>query len=352
MRRLLLLGAGPAHLQVLRAFAAEGLPGVEVALASPSAHVIVASMLSAHVAGELLLAECSVPLAPLAERAGVRVLQGAVAALDPAARSVTLADGRSLGYDALSLEPGRAIDRDAVAGAREHALFLRPLEAFAALWERMRELAETRSMCVVVIGAGGEAAELALALHQRLGERSRISLVTGGGPVMPDAGEGLRRRMAQALRGAAIAVLADRCSAITAEHVWLEGGTRVACDAAVIATDGTAPAWLRSSGLALDAQDRVATGPTLQCPAHPEVFAVDAAVALDAGEALALNLRRFLAGGALAPWAPPVRRLHFVASGPQRAIVAWGESSLEGRWAGRWKARRERAFLASFGTPR
>ncbi len=351
MRRLLLLGAGPAHLQVLRALAAEALPGVEVTLAGPAARVIAAPMLPAHVAGEVSLDDCSVPLAPLAERASVRVLQGTVAALDPAARRVTLADGRSLGYDALSLEPGRVGDRDAIPGAREHGLFLRPLDAFAALWERMRALAETRPMCVVVIGAGVEAAEIALAMHQRLGDRSRISLVTGGGPPLADAGESVRRRLGQALRRDAIAVLADRCSTITAEHVLLDGGARVASDAAVVAIEGIAPAWLRDSGLALDAQGGVATGPTLQCAAHPEVFAVGETVAAEAGGAMALNLRRFLAGGALEPWAPPARRLRFVASGPQRAIVAWGDWSLEGRWAGRWKARRERAWRASFGTP-
>lgn len=352
MKRLLLLGGGPAHLQVLRALSAEALPGVEVTFASPAARVIHAPMLPGHVAGDAGIDECSVPLAPLAERAGVSWLQAGVSGLDPRSRTVTLADGRSLPYDALSLEPGATIDRDAIPGAREHGLFVRPVDAFATLWERMRALAETRSLCVVVIGAGREAAEMALAMHQRLGDRSRISLVTGGGPAASDECESVRRRIAAVLRRGAVTVLEDGCSAVTAEHVLLASGTRVACDAAVIATAAIAPTWLRASGLALDAGGGVATGPTLQCAAHPEVFAVGEAAAAEAGEALALNLRRFLAGGALAPWSPPVRRLRFVASGSLRAIVTWGEWSLEGRWVGRWKARRERAFLQSFtGSP-
>ncbi len=352
MKRLLLLGGGPAHLQVLRALSAEALPGVEVTLASPAARMIHAPMLPGHVAGDAGLDECSVPLAPLVERAGVSWVQGGVAELDPRSRTVTLADGRSLPYDALSLEPGATIDRDAIPGAREHGLFLRPLDAFATLWERMRALAETRSLCVVVIGAGREAAEMALAMHQRLGDRSRISLVTGGGPAASDECESVRRRIAGALRRGAVTVLEDGCSAVTAEHVLLASGTRVACDAAVIATATIAPTWLQSSGLALDAGGGVATGPTLQCAAHPEVFAIGEADAAEAGEALALNLRRFLAGGALEPWAPRSRHLRFIACGGARAIVAWGDASLEGRWAWGWKKRRERAFLESFtGSP-
>lgn len=342
MKRLLLLGAGPTHLPLLRALAAEALPGVEVALVASGPRAVCAGMLAAHVAGELTLDQCSVALAPLAERAGVRLLQTAATGIDSAARSVVLADGRRLPYDALSLDLAATMERDAVAGAREHGLFLRPAEAFAPLWPRMLDLAESRPMCVVVVGADVAGVEMALALQQRLGERSRVSLVSGGA-LLPGRAEALRQRVLRALRRARITLLEDECVEITARHAVLGRGTRVACDAALMALPERAPPWLGASGLALDEQGFVATGATLQSRSHPEVFA--AGTDARAAAALALNLRRFLAGGALLPWAAPARRLELIHSGERRAIAAWGDWAVEGRWAWRCKRRRERAFV-------
>ena len=88
MKRLLLLGAGAAHLQVLHAFATEALPGVELSVVAAARAA--RALLAGFVAGHYTLAQCSVPLAPLAERAGARLLQASAAiAIDLAARSVS-----------------------------------------------------------------------------------------------------------------------------------------------------------------------------------------------------------------------------------------------------------------------
>jgi NADH dehydrogenase FAD-containing subunit len=346
LKRLLLLGSGRAHLQVLHDFAAEALPGVEVTLAAPSARFLHAGMLPGFVAGHYTLAQCGVALAPIAERAGARLLQAAVAGLDLAGRGVTLADGRALPYDALSLDTEAATDRDAIPGAREHGLFLRPAEAFVSLWESMRELAERQPMCVVVVGGGVAGVEMALALHHRLGDRSRVSLVTGGGPVLPSHSGTMRQRVLRALKRRNVTLLEDACAEVSAGHLMLGGGTRVACDAAVMALAPCAPPWLRDAGLALDESGFVATGPTLQSRSHPEVFSAGDAPPR-AGAALALNLRRFLAGGQLQPWTAPPRSLQLLACGEQHAIAGWGAWSAEGRWAWRWKDRIDRGLLAA-----
>jgi NADH dehydrogenase FAD-containing subunit len=123
-----------------------------------------------------------------------------------------------------------------------------------------------------------------------------------------------------------------------------------------------APAWLQGSGLALDERGFVATGPTLQSTSHTDVLAAgDVATRMDAshpksgvyavraGPALALNLRRALAGGELMPHRPQPRTLNLLSCGDRRAIASWGLWSAEGRWVWRWKDRIDRAFIARFG---
>ena len=68
------------------------LPGVELSVVAPrrALHRAPAGRLRGW---HYTLAQCSVPLAPLAERAGARLLQASAVACDLAARSVSLADG-------------------------------------------------------------------------------------------------------------------------------------------------------------------------------------------------------------------------------------------------------------------
>jgi NADH dehydrogenase FAD-containing subunit len=65
-----------------------------------------------------------------------------------------------------------------------------------------------------------------------------------------------------------------------------------------------------------------------------------------AGPPLALNLRRFLAGGALQPYRPQPRALNLLSCGARYAIAAWGPWSAEGRWVWWWKDRIDRGFVA------
>jgi NADH dehydrogenase FAD-containing subunit len=211
------------------------------------------------------------------------------------------------------------------------------------------------------VGAGAGGVELALALQYRLGERARLSLVTGGTPPLPNHPAPVRRRALRALKRIGVTVFEDSCAAIEAGHVLLGGGARLTCDAPVLAIGASAPKWLAGSGLLLDEQGFIATGSTLQSASHPHVFAAgDVASRSDAprprsgvyavrsGPPLALNLRRFVAGGALAPHLPRRNALNLLSCGERHAIASWGSWSAEGRWVWWWKDRIDRGFVRRF----
>jgi pyridine nucleotide-disulfide oxidoreductase family protein len=361
LKRLLLLGGGHAHVHVLQAFAAGPVPGAQVTLVSPFARQMYSGMVPGLVAGHYEVDDCVIPLQPLAQRAGVVWIESSAAAVDVARREATLADGKVLGYDVLSLDTGPVMDRDLIEGAREHALFVRPIEHFVRLWDSLRALAEQRALHVAVVGGGAAGVELALAMQHRFGESARVSLVTGGAAPLSSYRARVQQRVALTLRRERITVLEDSCARIDAEGITLGRGTRLACDAPVLALGASAPAWLSRSGLALDDHGFVATGQTLQSVSHPEVFAAgdvatrsDRAVpksgvyAVRAGPALALNLRRRLAGGALEPHLPSARSLNLLACGRRDAIASWGGWSAQGPWVWWWKDRIDRAFIERY----
>jgi selenide,water dikinase len=362
MKRLLLLGGGHAHVQVLAALAEERLPSATVTLLTPHARALYSGMVPGLVAGHYAEDDCTIPLRPLAGRAGAAWVEAAAEAIDTARRVVRTRDAE-FAYDTLSIDTGAVMSRDTIPGAREHGLFVRPIEQFVRLWAGLEALAAQRALSVVVLGGGAAGAELAMAMRHRLGDRARLSLVTGPTPLLPGHPPGVRARALRALKRRAITVLEDRCTAVAADHVLLGSGARLQCDAPVLAIGASAPPWLATSGLALDAQGFVATGPTLQSTSHPEVFAAgDVATRADvahprsgvyavrAGPPLALNLRRFVAGGTLQVYRPQRRSLNLLSCGDRSAIASWGPLAAEGRWVWRWKDRIDRAFIARFAT--
>ena len=366
-KRLLLLGGGHAQVHVLQALAREPMVGTQVALITPFARQLYSGMVPGLVAGHYRAEQCAIALQPLAAAARVHFIEGAAVALDVAARRVTLADGRIAPYDVLSLDTGAVMDRDQLPGAREHGLFVRPIEHFVHLLDGLLDLASRRVLDIVVIGGGAAGIELALALQHRLGgrgeERARVALVTGGPDPLAGYAPGVMQRAARVLASHKITVFRDSCTALEPGAVVLGSGARLACDAPVLATGAQAPPWLAGSGLALDERGFVCTGPTLQSTSHAEVFAAgDVATRTDAphaksgvyavraGPALALNLRRFIGGGTLEPHTPQRRTLNLISCGERRAIVSWGDWSAQGRWAWWWKDRIDRGFVARYSS--
>ncbi len=368
MKRVLLLGGGHAHVHVLQALASQPLPGAEVCLVTPFARQMYSGMVPGLVAGHYTAEQCAIPLTDLARAARVRLLIGSAAQLDAAQRRVQLAGGEALDYDLLSLDTGSVMDRDRIPGAREHGLFVRPIEHFVRLLDPLLALATQRVLDVVVVGAGAAGVELALALQHRMAghgdERVRVALVTGGPPPLFGYPQAVIDRGRRELARRRITVFHDSCARIETGALHLAGGARLACDAPLIVTGADGPPYLQGSGLQLDERGFVLTGATLQTLSHPEVLAAgDVATRSDAphprsgvyavraGPALAVNLRLQLAGQPLLPHQPQRRTLNLLSCGDRRAIASWGGWSAQGRWAWWWKDRIDRGFIKRYAGP-
>ena len=370
LKHLVLLGAGHAHVHVLHSLAQNRPADLAITLIAPHPRQLYSGMVPGFVAGHYTLDDCMIPLDGLLERCGARHVQGSAAGLDADARTVTLASGDTLAYDWLSLNTGPVMDREKIEaqmpGAREHALFVRPIEAFGQLWPRVAAMARQQKIHLAVVGAGSAGLELAMAAAHALAgpsftPGSRVTLVSGGQAPGASYPAGVQRRITRALQHLRIEVLPDTCVGMDAGGLRLGNGRYLACDVPLLALGAQAPAWLSGSGLALDEAGFVAVNAFQQSTSHPAVFAAgDVASRVDspharsgvyavrAGPPLLANLRAAWQGQPLKPYPPQRRTLNLLSCGGRHAIAVWGGFSIEGDWVWRWKDRIDRRFVASY----
>ena len=341
MKRVLLIGAGHAHLVVLRSLAQNPLYGARITLVTPHARQVYSGMLPGILAGHYRRAEAEIDIVALAERSYVELRRGTVRQLDTRGRVAVLNDGSRLGYDYASLNAGSLVDAG-IPGA-QHALAVKPFDAFLA---KLR-LAER----VAVVGAGAAGAEIAMALRHR---GAQVTLYADKPVLSGRVSRQLRRRKVDYRAGMPV-------TAIEPGPVVVAGSAHQDFDLVLLATGAAALPWLRESGLATDERGFVLVNATLQSVSHPEVFALgDCATLRDFphpksglyavrhGEALSHNLRCVLAGSALEPYVPQKKALALLSCGARYAIAERGGWSAQGRWVWWWKNRIDRRWLRSF----
>lgn len=329
---IVLVGGGHAHVEVLRRFAMDPVPGARLTVVARDVLTPYSGMLPGYLAGLYTHREAHVDLRPLAARAGARLIHGTACGLDAAARTLAIEGRPPLRYDLCSLDIGSTPATSAIEGA-EHAIAVKPVDRFLQRWEAVedRALASGGPFRVVVVGGGAGGVEVCLGLFHRLSARlaaagddpSRLAfgLVTDSDVLLPRHGPAVRRRMVEAFRREGVALhIAHRVTRIEADAVRCDDGLVLPAEVAVLVTTAGAPSWLRSTGLALD-DGFVRVDATLRSLSHPDVLAAGDVAAFEPGPLakngvyavrqgprLADNLRRLALGLGPRPFRPSGRR--------------------------------------------
>src|SRR5271166_1741067 len=103
---LVLLGAGHAHVEVLRRFAMRPERGVRLTLIGREPETPYSGMLPGVIRGDYGARQAHIDLAPLAAAAGARLILGEATAIQPDARTVTVPGRPDVPYDLLSIDVG------------------------------------------------------------------------------------------------------------------------------------------------------------------------------------------------------------------------------------------------------
>ncbi|MCX7272312.1 MAG: selenide, water dikinase SelD [Burkholderiales bacterium] len=374
LRDIVLVGGGHSHVGVLRRFGMRPMPGVRLTVICRDTHTPYSGMLPGYIAGHYTHDEVHIDLARLARFAGARFYRDEVVGLDRAGSRVLLRHRPAVPYDRLSINIGSTPRVDQVPGAAEHAIPVKPIHRFDERWQallaRVRE--QPGPIRIAVVGAGAGGVELTLAMQFRLrAERRalgrdpdelRFDLLTGRHGLLPTHNRGVRAAFERVLRARGVNLLPDAEVVSVAPGVLhTAAGQSVMADEIVWVTRAGGAAWLRDTGLALDADGCVQVNETLQSVTDPAVFAAGdiAAIAghplekagvfaVRQGRPLARNLRLSVLGEPLVRYRPQRRWLALISTGDRYAVASRGAIGFRGAWVWRWKDWIDRRFMTRF----
>jgi len=368
MKRLVLIGAGHAHAQVLLDLASTGNSGVDVVVVSPTPLALYSGMVPGWLAGHYDWDQCCIDFAHLCRLAGAALKTDMATGIDPARSRVQLASGEQIGYDLLSLDIGSTATPP--AGDHVEVLPMRPLDQLNKRWSALREtvrsLPAEASYRVLMIGGGAAGTESVLAAQRQLAQwaplvRFEFALATEGNALLPGLASGAGKRITTHLSERAIRCVYDfTAERVEGDRVISRDGRTLATDALLWAAGAKAHAWPAGSGLALDAAGFIQVDQTLRSVSHAHIFAAgDCAsfatplakagvFAVRMGPVLAHNLRTALRGMALKAYIPQRRYLVLIGTGDENAVAAWGPLSWQGKWVWRWKQRIDKRFLEKY----
>jgi pyridine nucleotide-disulfide oxidoreductase family protein len=279
--RLLLVGAGHAHLEILRRLALDP-QGVALTVVSPSARHHYSGMVPGYLQGTYKEEDISVDVAGLAARAGGRFREGSAVAIDPARQVVRLADGEELPYDLVSFAVGSNTAGADAPDVAAHAQRVKPLARVADLRARLLDLAgQEGERRAVVVGGGAAGVEVVFACARVLDEagggiggRRGLALVDSGPEILAGYTDRCRALARELLAARGIEVrTGKRVQAVHAEAVELAGGGELPSDLTIWLTGAVSFPLFAGSGLPLDERGFLLLDDALRSLADPRIFA-------------------------------------------------------------------------------
>lgn len=362
-QRVILVGAGHAHAQVLQAWRDEPLPGIELVVVSPHAPAPYSGMVPGWLAGTYAYEDIVIDFPALCRQASARWVAASIDQLDADRQCVRLDNGESLRYDWLSLNTGSTLTPPQ-GDFSACVLSMRPLSRlrtdYDQLLDHWRRNDSTHPFQVTAVGGGAAGFESLLAVLRRLrtlrpDRKVQGALLTRGVELLPGYPAAARYRALRALEDADVTVQlgAAWCDAIGQSS-----------DLVLWATGAQAHPWQRSherrGSLAVSAEGFLLIDDCLRSVSHPQIFAAgDCAqwqtplpkagvYAVRMGPVLAHNLHAALTAQPLQTYSPQTTFLSLLATADGSAIASRGRWSLSGRWAWRWKDHIDRSFIRRF----
>jgi pyridine nucleotide-disulfide oxidoreductase family protein len=382
-KKLVLIGGGHSHavtLAHLRRAHPKHQPIANITLITPHEKTVYSGAVPGYLAGWSDRRACELEVAMLARSVGVAVIIDQVVGLDLKKQLVICQNHEPIAFDMASLNIGSTprLPLGTIASPR-----IIPMKPMGQMLDRLEDYLLNKPanpVSLAIVGGGLGGIEVALSLKARWGKALDLMIVSRGA-IAGAQPKSLQQFLLAELQRRSIAVHShttveaaiETTAETTAESpltLKLSSGKTLRCEVSLWATEATAPAWLRSSGLATDDRGFVVVDRTLRSVSHDQIFAsgdIAAVLAPDPtqafpkagvfavrqGKTLSQNLCRHLSGKPLKRFEGRLEGrstyLSLISLGDRRAVASYGQHILyRNHWQSplwRWKRSIDAGFV-------
>ena len=363
-KHLVFVGGGHAHLTAMMGLRDTVRAGHRVTLIGPSRYHYYSGMGPGLLSGIYRPAEARFHVKKMAEDRGATFIEERVVLVDPVRRILVLGSGAEVRYDAVSFNTGSEVPLDLLHPSGENVYPVKPIENLLAARKKILAADLGKRLCVVVVGGGTAAVEIAANLGHLARETGRIGGITlvsrsnvlgdFPGKARARARGALARWGVESIEGVAAESIADGV-------VRLGNGADLEGDMVFVATGIRPSPLFRDSGLPTGEDGGLLVNDYLQSVDHPELFGGGDCISL-AGSPLARvgvyavrqnrplhrNLLAFLEGRPLQRFDPGGDYLLILNLGDRNGLFRRKEIVWSGRLAFRLKDYLDRRFMRKF----
>ena len=367
-QRVVLLGAGHAHLFTIKRTAALVRHGVAVSVIAPDTFWY-SGLATGMLGGMYSPALDRVDVAALVRQGGGTFIEDEVMNIDVQARTVLLRSGRVEPYEALSLNLGSEVPVDLTPGAADHAWLVKPIRN---LWRLRQELekrfataAADRPLQIVIMGGGATGCELAANIQRLIDMHdaaAQVVIVARSDRVPDHVSRFAAAAVMRSLRRRGIELHLDcTVTEVCSDRVRISDASEQRYDVLVDAVGLRPSPLIASIGLPTSDDGSLLVDEHLRSIADPRIFgggdciairdrqlAKIGVYAIREGPIIFENLLATLGGTPLRRFNPQRRYLLILNLGDGTGLATWGPLYWHGRAAFWLKDRIDRRFLAEY----
>ena len=311
----------------------------------------------------------------LAEFAKARLYRDEAVGIDRVNKKVLCRNRPPVPYDTLSINIGSTPQMQAVPGATENVVPVKPIHQFNERWQLLLERVKssTGKTTIAVVGGGAGGVELTLAMQFRL--RNELTtlgrnpndlsfhLFNSSKQILPTHNSRVRDTFESVLRQRGVVMhLGSEVEQVMGKTLKTNTGDTLLADEIMWVTRAGGAPWLKGTELELDDGGFIKVNDELQTLNDPNIFAAGdiacmvnhplekaGVFAVRQGKPLTENLRRTMVGEPLKSYHPQSTWLALISTGDKYAVASRGAISFKGAWVWRWKDAIDQRFMHKFG---
>ncbi|MBT8365789.1 MAG: FAD-dependent oxidoreductase [Deltaproteobacteria bacterium] len=363
-KQLVIVGAGHAHLTILKNLREFNIAGHDVTVVSSSSLHYYSGMGPGMLSGIYRPEEIRFDVKKMSEDRGAVFIEDKVIKIHPQKKEIDLQSGATLPYDVMSVNTGSFVPVEAPVSAIELIVKVKPIENMLNARRKIIDRLKNKELNITVVGGGPTGVEVAGNLHRLVSNesgKSRITLIAGT-RLLRQFKAGVRNRVLNSLVRRKVHVIENtRVSAIKGKSVALSDGSNFESDIVFMAVGVKPSPLFKDSGLTIGQDGGMLVNQYLQSVSYPEIFgggdcisfepqplAKVGVYAVRQNPILLNNLLCFLKGAALEQFLPQKAVLLAFNMGDGTAVVQWHSLIWGGRLGFALKNYIDKSFMKNF----